>query len=493
MNLPDLGVGIIYFSGFEDIVASNSDLIQVIEIEPQTFWYRNRSELDPFVFDENKVDYLKGLKKQVLFHGVGFPVGGTIQPDKAHIPCLKRMISHLNPIWLSEHLSFNTIEVGHELCNTNFLLPPLQTNEGVAVASNSIQEYTRNFELPFAFETGVNYLSGYDFEMDDGLFVQQVARKSDCHILLDVHNLLANQKNGRQNVLDFIEQIDTQRVIQIHLAGGFYFKDYYLDAHSNVSSDEVLEIFEKVVVKLPNLKAITFEMLPEYLSFVSKEAVRMQLEKMNRIWDRRGRMLRKQSGDILLKMLPKPGHNKNSISPREWENTLGKLAIGQELEVQTTLSRQIQKDKGIEVINALIVKFRGSLLVSSLKLTCRYLMLKNGSRNFDLLLEQYWSRSLPKLFASDNGIAFAEYLLHEYKLPETNEDGLLIDLVRYEYSSLLTILDGRERIIDISFDPNKVVKTLANGELPNNDIKNNYRVTIVPETDRRGFKNVFHS
>ena len=40
MSIPESGVGIIYFSGFEQILESNPDLIQVIEIEPQTFWYR---------------------------------------------------------------------------------------------------------------------------------------------------------------------------------------------------------------------------------------------------------------------------------------------------------------------------------------------------------------------------------------------------------------------------------------------------------------------
>lgn len=491
MNLPDLGVGIIYFSGFENIVASNSDLIQVIEIEPQTFWYRNTSELDPFVFDSEKSEYLRGLKKHILFHGVGFPVGGTHTPDKLHIPCMKRMASQLKPVWLSEHLSFNTIEVNDQECNTNFLLPPLQTDEGVELASASILEYGNNFDLPFAFETGVNYLSGYDFEMDDGLFVNKVAKKADCHILLDLHNLMANQKNGRQSVLDFMAQIDAERVIQIHLAGGFYFKEYYLDAHSNVSSAEVLDVFEKVVVNLPNLKAITFEMLPEYLEFVSEHAIRIQLEKMNRIWDRRGKMFKKRTKPLEQLSTTNPTYEKNVPSVIEWEQTLGKLAIGQTLETKTHLSRKIEADKGVKVINALIGKFRGSLLVSSLKLTCRYLMLTEGRDAFDLLLEDYWSKSLPKLFASDNGIAFAEYLLDEYVA--SDNDPFLKDLINYELGSLLTLLDSNEREVQISFNPNDVVPVLARGELPISIDRSNHNITIQPNKDRMEFRNVFHS
>lgn len=43
------------FSGFEQILESNPDLIQVIEIEPQTFWYRSNSGLDSFTFDKEKL------------------------------------------------------------------------------------------------------------------------------------------------------------------------------------------------------------------------------------------------------------------------------------------------------------------------------------------------------------------------------------------------------------------------------------------------------
>ncbi|MBK8403830.1 MAG: DUF692 family protein [Saprospiraceae bacterium] len=126
-----------------------------------------------------------------------------------------------------------------------------------------------------------------NYEIEDGLFINTVAENSNCDILLDIHNIIANERNGRQKVRNFFKQISHERVTQIHLAGGFYYKGYYLDAHSNISSDEIIKVFENIVCQLPNLKAIIFEMLPEYLSFIPQNAISIQLEKMNRIWKER--------------------------------------------------------------------------------------------------------------------------------------------------------------------------------------------------------------
>lgn len=47
--------------------------------------------------------------------------------------------------------------------------------------------------------------------MPDGLFVPGMAEEADCHILLNLHNILANQKNGRQSVKEFLEYIPSER------------------------------------------------------------------------------------------------------------------------------------------------------------------------------------------------------------------------------------------------------------------------------------------
>lgn len=487
MKFPELGNGIIYFSGFEQILEANPDLIQLVEIEPQTFWYRNPSGLASYTYDEEPVAYLKNLGKPLLFHGVGFPVGGVLPSDASHLNCLQQMCAVLSPVAMSEHLSFNTIELEEQYYNTNFLLPILQTEAGIKIAAESILKYKKNFDIPFAFETGVNYLSPKPFELPDGYFVNKIAEEADCYLLLDVHNILANEKNGRQPVADYFKQLSHEKITQIHLAGGFYYKNYYLDAHSDVSSDEVIAVFEKIVRQLPNLKAITFEMLPEYMSFVAPSAITLQLQKMNRIWEKRGANVKQ-----IKRPNPVPISSNAADCPTaiEWETTLGMLAIGKLPTLNSTLFHEIMADKGLQIIRDLIEKFRSSLVISSLKLTCRYLMLKYGIDEFNKLLRKNWEKAIPKLFASDNGIDFAIFLL-------TNEialDESLQTLIKYEIASLSAQLENREVTVELSFHPLEMVECLSNLRLFDELKKGNFSTTIVPnDLSMDKIKTVFHT
>jgi uncharacterized protein (UPF0276 family) len=486
MNIPESGVGIIYFSGFEPIIAANPDLIQVIEIEPQTFWYRLNNGLAAYAYDEASVQYLQDLQKPVLFHGVGYPIAGTITPDEVHVDCLHKMMARLQPLTMSEHLSFNTLALKDSLYNTNFLLPPLQTEAGIATAVSGISNYKQHFDIPFLFETGVNYLAPQPFELPDGYFVNQVAEQADCNILLDVHNILANEKNGRQKVMDYVKQLSHERVTQIHLAGGFYFNGYYLDAHSGPSSDEVLALFEAIVVQLPNLKVITFEMLPEYISLVPEKDIRLQLEKMNAIWDRRGKKTR------AAKPLPqKPVITVDSPDVLEWENTLGLLAIKRLLNQESNLATALQADKGLTIIQDLIEKFKGSLLVSSLKLSCRYLMLTLGMDTFNALLRDFWQVSVTKLFASDNGIDFADYLLQQDTLTDNK---VLLELIVYEKASLQSFTENRTIVVNMSYNPLTMIRHLIDRKIPAFMEEQDYEIEITPDQGINDqIKTVFHS
>ncbi len=75
-----------------------------------------------------------------------------------------------------------------------------------------------------------------------------------------------------------------------------YFNNYYLDAHSSISSTELLDITIEIVSLLPALKSIIFEMLPEYLNNgITRNDVERQFIKMQRLWEKRGNAQRKKS------------------------------------------------------------------------------------------------------------------------------------------------------------------------------------------------------
>lgn len=477
-NVPELGIGMIYFSGLRNVLESNFDLIDVVEIEPQTFWIKNYEKLDSFQFNEGELAFLENINKPITFHGVGYPLAGSVPIDETHILYLMKMIDRLDPIWFSEHLSFNNVKLEGKSFNTNFLLPPLQSKEGLELACRNINQYKNHFDIPFLFETGTNYLQQSNYEIEDGVFINQVAENTDSYILLDIHNVLANEKNNRQSYWDFFNQLNPDRIVQIHLAGGFEYDGYYLDAHSSICSNELLNIFEQTIKKLPNIKAVTFEMLDDYANFISAQDLRKQFVQMNRIWDKRGIGVFDNSAASHFPI----EKNKTAPTVQEWEHTLGYLAIEKEVEWRNEeLLQRLTTDKGVAIIQSLVRKFKNSHLVSSLKLSCRYLMLKIGVYDTEILFKQFWKTTEPKLFGTDNGILFASYMLKEKPIAD---DHMLYDLINYEYSSLLTMLDSKERTITISFNPLEIILSLSNSKVPINYETGNYQIVIEPNPDK---------
>jgi len=83
--------------------------------------------------------------------------------------------------------------------------------------------------VPFAVETGVNYLQPCAGEMSDGAFVAAVAEAADCGIVLDLHNLWANETERPPAGGAVLAELPLERIWEVHLAGGSEFQGYWLD------------------------------------------------------------------------------------------------------------------------------------------------------------------------------------------------------------------------------------------------------------------------
>src|SRR5688572_1949363 len=174
-ELPELGVGIIYSSGVEPLLAQHPAIFDVLEVEPQTTWLATRDVSQPYRIMDDVLEHIAGLPGRKLVHSVGTPVGGTVRPDPAQFELLRRTIECFESPWASDHLSFNS--TGE--FRTGFFLPPRQTLEGVNTVVQSIRDLQSALPVPLAVETGVNYLRPRSDEMDDGAFVSAVVEAAD--------------------------------------------------------------------------------------------------------------------------------------------------------------------------------------------------------------------------------------------------------------------------------------------------------------------------
>jgi uncharacterized protein len=432
-KLPALGVGITYSSVLEPLLEREPDLIDILEVEPQTTWLKTLDIRNPYRVNEEVLEHLLTLPGRKLIHSVGTPVGGTVRPEPAQLKLLRETIEFFDSPWASDHLSFNqTPEFA-----TGFFLPPRQTLQGVETVTTSISEVQRVLPVPIAVETGVNYFRPRADELQDGDFVRRVVEHADCGLLLDLHNIFCNGLNGRQPIDESLDQLPLERVWEIHLAGGMELDGFYLDAHSGAIPDLLYTVAERLMPKLPNLKAMIFEIFPSFVPEVGLGLVREQLLRLRALWQLRGQAQQPPP--------PRPLRLERDLPdappPEAWERALGKIVTGQTPIGDDPLGQALAQDPGVKIIEGLIHEFRASMIVGILRLTSRLLILALGPSVFRTLLRGYWTKVPPQLYGVLEAEAFARYLEElNLKLP------YLAKVLEFERAVTATLADDQTRI-----------------------------------------------
>jgi len=470
--MKPLGVGLVYWPGLRPVVESG--LVDVLEVEPQGYWRRNlRTGGEPYLVDQAALEAIKAFSLPILVHGVGYPVGGTIAPEELHFLFLKRCLQILRPPWLSEHLSFNVARRQGKPCQCGFLLPPRQTPEGVAWATKHIGQYYDAVGLPFAFETGVNYLQPRADEMPDGEFFAQIAEQADCGILLDLHNLWTNERNGRAKVADVLARLPLERVWEIHLAGGCEFKGYWLDGHCDVVPAAVMELAQDLAPRLPNLGAIVYEILPQHVERVGTERIMRQLERMRGILNTREdlaspRTLATSDGTERKAARSCAGNS----SATQWEDSLAQLML--KGVAQTPLQAELASDPGLQVYRELSFDARCGQLASSLELSSSVLLLSYGAAKFLELCRGYADSTPPDLYSGHEALRFARYLAKcELQAP------YLRDVLAFETALIEADLEGRSTIVTFEHDPELLLTAIQRGRLPEHALPKGHYPFII--------------
>lgn len=474
-----LGVGLVYLTELDALFRENNPDLSVLELEPETFW----EEIHPpgsvggvtYLPNAHAMARIAALPQHKLVHSVGFPVGGSACNGCNYVTPLVAAVTTLAAPWVSEHLSFNVIQSGGNIEQIGFLLPPRQTSAGVATAVRNIRSLASQLPVPFAFETGVNYLQPRAEELSDGEFFSAIAEEAGCGILLDLHNLWVNERNGRQNVAELIDQLPLDRVWEVHLAGGMMLGDYYLDSHSDTIPAPLFDIAAQVIPRLPNLGALIFELLPGYVTQVGLPSVKEQLTALNALWRLRpAESICVSRGPVASADCPDgPG------DVVEWERILGTLAVGHIESPMDSYEQAIARDAGVKVLQRLIDEFRDGRISRVMRFTMTLMLAHLGPTVVHDLLSVYHANSFPNNFTSGEADRFAEYL--RGRLATLPPVPLLAEVLNFEHALIRAALYGAKSRIEWNIDPAELFGVLETGRIPSAIRPSRFAMDIVPE------------
>lgn len=188
----------------------------------------------------------------VALHGVSLSLGGTDPLNERYLDELRSLRREIDACWISDHLSFTT-HGGH---HAHDLWPLPRTGEAVAHVIERIGRVQDRLGERLLIENVSTYLEYREDEMSEPEFVAAVATRADCHLLLDVNNVVVNAKNHGRSPREYLDALPGERIRQLHLAGHSDFGTHAIDDHGSAAPDAVLELYRDVVRRFGAIPAI---------------------------------------------------------------------------------------------------------------------------------------------------------------------------------------------------------------------------------------------
>ncbi|MDQ0305113.1 DUF692 domain-containing protein [Ancylobacter polymorphus] len=178
-------------------------------------------------------------------HGVGLSIGGAGPLDTAHLRRLRALIDRYRPHSFSEHLAWSTHDTGF----LNDLLPLPYTPETLARVSAHVEETQQAIGRQLLLENPSTYLVFAESTIDEIDFLEAVASRTGCGLLLDVNNVMVSCVNHRLDPHLYIDRFPVGRVGEIHLAGYDETTDgagdrLLIDAHGSPVRTDVMALYD---------------------------------------------------------------------------------------------------------------------------------------------------------------------------------------------------------------------------------------------------------
>jgi uncharacterized protein (UPF0276 family) len=183
------------------------------------------------------------------FHGVGLSLGSADPLDRVHLRKLAELVRRYEPALVSEHLSWSS--VGGRFLND--LLPLPATREALEHVVLRVDETQERLGRRILLENVSGYLAFGASEMPEHCFLDELAQRTGCGVLLDVNNLYVNERNQGVSAAAFIAGLPQGCVGEIHVAGhtihDYDGEEVVVDTHNRRVSPAVWSLYELAVAR----------------------------------------------------------------------------------------------------------------------------------------------------------------------------------------------------------------------------------------------------
>lgn len=212
-------------------------------------------------------------------HGVGLSIGGEQPLDRDHLDRLRALVERYQPASFSEHLAWSSHDEGY----LNDLLPVPYTSQTLDRVVAHVDQVQQALGRRMLLENPSTYVLFEESTIDEVDFLDGIARRTGCGLLLDVNNVMVSAVNHRLDPIAYIDRFPVHHVGEIHLAGYDETTDdagerLLIDAHGSRVRPDVFELYRHTITRtgaLPTLiewdnNVPTFDVLMDEVRLVDE-------------------------------------------------------------------------------------------------------------------------------------------------------------------------------------------------------------------------------
>jgi uncharacterized protein len=244
-DLPHLGSGLGYRREIHQPTMEHRDRIDWLEVISEHYLFAS-------VQGREQLAELRAAFP-IVPHGIEMSIGTPGEVDENYLDALAALVDEIDAPYFSDHLCF-TRAGGVSLGS----LTPLPRSRALAKElGRKARRIQERVGAPFILEN-ITYHVDLRTELTEAEFIAELCEHCECGLLLDLTNLHTNARNHGYDAAGFLDAIPTERVVQVHLAGGTEAHETLLDSHSSAVPEPVWELFDELLRRAP-LKASLIE------------------------------------------------------------------------------------------------------------------------------------------------------------------------------------------------------------------------------------------
>ncbi len=212
---------------------------------------------------------------KILVHGVGLSIGSHEGYSTTYLRLLDKFLEHIDVAWHSEHLAYTKVDGEH----LGIMLAMPKTEEALDMIAGRVQELQRRYDMPFLLENVVHVIPDCPGDYSEAGFLNQLAQRTGCGLILDVYNLECDAHNHKFDIGTFLDELEMAHVRELHLARGVEHDGFLLDVHSQLTCRSTVDLARDALKRANGCAQVAiYEFMPEAVPGLGYDAIAKELQ-----------------------------------------------------------------------------------------------------------------------------------------------------------------------------------------------------------------------